>query len=57
MKTPNSLFAKLAILAVLLGHYSFPTLSACSRVLWNDNERAVIVGRNMDWFEDIRSNM
>lgn len=29
----------------------------CSRILWNDNGRAVIVGRNMDWFEDIRSNM
>lgn len=29
----------------------------CSRVLWNDNGRAVLVGRNMDWFEDIRSNL
>ncbi|XZE22195.1 linear amide C-N hydrolase [Pirellulaceae bacterium SH449] len=29
----------------------------CSRILWNDNGRSVIVGRNMDWFEDIRSNM
>lgn len=29
----------------------------CSRILWNDNGRSVIVGRNMDWFEDIQSNM
>lgn len=29
----------------------------CSRVLWNDNGFAVVVGRNMDWFEDIRSNI
>ncbi len=29
----------------------------CSRILWNDNGRSVIVGRNMDWFEDIRSNL
>jgi len=29
----------------------------CSRILWNDNGRSVIVGRNMDWFEDIKSNM
>jgi choloylglycine hydrolase len=26
------------------------TLLACSRVLWNDGGRGVIVGRNMDWF-------
>jgi penicillin V acylase-like amidase (Ntn superfamily) len=31
--------------------------STCSRVLWNDNGHAVLVGRNMDWFEDIRSNI
>ena len=29
----------------------------CSRVLWNDNGRSVIVGRNMDWFEDLKSNV
>jgi len=29
----------------------------CSRVLWNNNGRSMIVGRNMDWFEDIKSNM
>lgn len=29
----------------------------CSRVLWNDSGRNVLVGRNMDWFEDLRSNI
>lgn len=29
----------------------------CTRVLWNDNGRAVYVGRNMDWFEDLRTNL
>ncbi|MEZ6143360.1 MAG: linear amide C-N hydrolase [Zavarzinella sp.] len=29
----------------------------CSRVLWNDNGHSVIFGRNMDWFEDIKSNI
>lgn len=31
--------------------------AACSRVLWNDNGQAVVVGRNMDWFEDTRTNL
>jgi penicillin V acylase-like amidase (Ntn superfamily) len=26
-------------------------VKACSRVLWADNGRAVVVGRNMDWFK------
>lgn len=28
----------------------------CTRVLWADNGRAVYVGRNMDWFEDMHAN-
>ncbi len=31
--------------------------AACSRVLWADNGQAVVVGRNMDWFEDMRSDL
>lgn len=31
--------------------------AACSRALWNWPGRGVYVGRNMDWFEDIRSNI
>ncbi len=29
----------------------------CTRVLWNDSGRAVYVGRNMDWFEDMHTNL
>jgi choloylglycine hydrolase len=29
----------------------------CSRILWNDNGHSVLVGRNMDWFEDLKSNL
>jgi choloylglycine hydrolase len=28
-----------------------PTANACTRVLWNDNKLAVVVGRSMDWPE------
>jgi choloylglycine hydrolase len=31
--------------------------AACSRVLWADNGQAVVVGRNMDWFEDMRTDL
>ncbi len=34
-----------------------PVAEACSRVLWNDNGRSVLVGRNMDWKEDLKSNL
>jgi choloylglycine hydrolase len=30
---------------------------ACSRVLWSENGQAVVVGRNMDWYEDMRTNL
>ena len=30
---------------------------ACSRVLWNDNGQAVVVGRNMDWPADMQSDL
>ena len=42
---------------VLVGLLTAASSEACSRVLWNDNGRGVLVGRNMDWFEDIRSNI
>jgi penicillin V acylase-like amidase (Ntn superfamily) len=60
MKTKQKVHAPrpAAILsALLVGLLSVPHALACSRILWNNNNRAVIVGRNMDWFEDIRSNM
>lgn len=33
------------------------TAQACSRVLWADNGQAVLVGRNMDWLEDMKTNL
>lgn len=30
---------------------------ACSRVLWADNGQAVVTGRNMDWPEDMRTDL
>ncbi len=29
----------------------------CTRVLWNDNGLAITVGRNMDWFEDMHTDI
>lgn len=48
-------FASCALLA-LVGSCAGTAL-ACSRILWNDNGRSVLVGRNMDWFEDLKSNL
>jgi penicillin V acylase-like amidase (Ntn superfamily) len=31
--------------------------AACSRALWNDNGQAVLVGRNMDWPQDMQINL
>ncbi len=48
----------LLALAVVFGWLLFATpAETCSRILWNDNGRSAIVGRNMDWFENIKSNM
>jgi penicillin V acylase-like amidase (Ntn superfamily) len=29
----------------------------CTRALWRDNGQAVLVGRNMDWFDDLGTNL
>lgn len=31
-----------------------PSAQACSRILWNDNGLAVVVGRTMDWPQSIQ---
>jgi choloylglycine hydrolase len=31
--------------------------AACSRVLWADNGQAVVTGRNMDWPEDMKTDL
>lgn len=33
------------------------TAHPCSRVLWSDSGMAVVVGRNMDWYEDTKTNL
>ena len=47
----------LALSAVLGGAILASTAQPCTRVLWNDNNWSVLVGRNMDWFEDLKSNI
>src|SRR4051812_8369882 len=42
-----TVLAATAALALL----SAPIADACTRVLWNDNDLAVMVGRTMDWPE------
>lgn len=48
----KSLTAAAMSSALVLGFAAFPGLAdACSRILWNDNGYAVMVGRTMDWPE------
>ena len=44
------------VVAILLCLVCSPARS-CSRVLWSNSGRNVLVGRNMDWMEDLRSNI
>ncbi|HVZ54290.1 MAG TPA: linear amide C-N hydrolase [Pseudolabrys sp.] len=46
--------AAAALAAALLGA---DLAAACSRVLWNDNGIAVVVGRNMDWPQDMQTDL
>ncbi len=46
--------AMVALVAMLAG---VEIAAACSRVLWADNGQAVVIGRNMDWFEDMRTDL
>jgi len=32
-------------------------IGMCTRVLWNDNGHTVLVGRNMDWLQDMGTNL
>ena len=38
----------------LAGVFARPA-EPCTRVLWNDGGRSVLVGRTMDWFQDLRT--
>jgi len=39
------------LVAAVAGFGPVPPVDACTRVLWNDNDLAVLVGRTMDWPE------
>ena len=43
--------AQSALVVVAAGLLLMPTADACSRILWNNNNLAVVVGRTMDWPE------
>jgi len=38
-----------ALTTAATGLASFQAADACTRILWNDNKVAVVVGRSMDW--------
>jgi penicillin V acylase-like amidase (Ntn superfamily) len=40
-----------AVAAITVGLSPWQYAAACSRILWNDNKLAVVVGRSMDWPE------
>lgn len=44
-------FAGGTLIAAAMGLASLQTADACSRILWNGNNLAVVVGRTMDWPE------
>ena len=45
-----------ALVAVTAGLLMWqPAADACTRILWNDNKLAVVVGRSMDWPETTNS--
>jgi choloylglycine hydrolase len=54
MKIKNASFA-LAALALSL--FASPSAQTCSRILWSDSGKGVVVGRTMDWFEDTKTNL
>jgi choloylglycine hydrolase len=47
----------LALIAFLTALSLAPTADACTRALWTKDGQPVIVGRNMDWMEDMGTNL
>ena len=45
------------LVALLTASLLTPTADACTRVLWTSNGSPVLVGRNMDWMEDLGTNL
>jgi penicillin V acylase-like amidase (Ntn superfamily) len=55
MRWHRGLMGGAAALAIVA---TAPSLAdACSRVLWADNGQAVVTGRNMDWPEDMKTDL
>ncbi len=57
MKHRSSKLARLALSAVLLAASAVEPAIACTRTLFVGDENTVITGRNMDWKEDMASNL
>ena len=53
-----NIVAALSALVLVAAMIFSPAASACSRVLYTSKDgKYVLVGRNMDWLEDMRSNL
>jgi choloylglycine hydrolase len=52
-----SILALGAVTVASLAWLGNSAVDACSRVLWNDNGKAVIVGRNLDWFAPMPADL
>ena len=57
MKHRASKLARLALSAALLAAAAADPAVACTRTLYVGDENTVITGRNMDWTEDMASNL
>jgi penicillin V acylase-like amidase (Ntn superfamily) len=57
MKMIKKQLFTLLITTVLLSLFFSVPAYACSRVLWADGGKAVVVGRTMDWFADMKTNL
>lgn len=58
MKTTERTFASGLVCALILIAGPVPDAGACSRVLHvSQDGKHVVTGRNMDWFEDIQTNL
>lgn len=53
----NSSLGRALALAMIFTSVGASLAAACSRILWADNGQAVVVARNMDWIEDMRTNL
>jgi len=57
MKRSKSLLSALVLSSLLVGATAMDFASACTRTLFVGDDGLVITGRNMDWREDMMSNL